>query len=61
MSVFADAVRERVRQARADIEAALAAGDAHGAELAREELEDALRLAARHNIRIETEDEVSDQ
>ncbi|MGI5254160.1 hypothetical protein [Actinacidiphila glaucinigra] len=62
MSVFAEAVRERIRRARARLEAALEAEDAYGADLAREELDDALRLAAEHSISTKPpEDEVSER
>ncbi|MFF7680085.1 hypothetical protein [Actinacidiphila glaucinigra] len=61
MSVFAEAVRERVRQVRARLQAAVDAEDAYEAELAQAELEDVLRLAALHQISVETEGEVSEQ
>ena len=50
MSTFAEAVLERVRTARARLEAAQAAGDAYDAAMAEDELEDALRLARKHGI-----------
>ncbi|MFF7438620.1 hypothetical protein [Streptomyces sp. NPDC008122] len=50
MSTFAEAVVERVRAARARLAAAYEDGDAYGASLAQDELEDALRLARKHGI-----------
>ncbi|MEU1629189.1 hypothetical protein ABZ746_28520 [Streptomyces sp. NPDC020096] len=50
MGVFADAVLERVREARAALEAALEAEDAYQVAVAQGELEDALRVARRHGI-----------
>ncbi|MFF2964766.1 hypothetical protein ACFVT1_39175 [Streptomyces sp. NPDC057963] len=51
MGVFADEVRERVRRARARLAEALDAEDAHGAALAEDEVEEALRMAREHGIR----------
>ena len=53
MSTFAEAVLERVRAARVRLEAAYAAEDAFEAALAEDELEDALRLARKHDISTE--------
>ncbi len=50
MSVFAEAMRQRVREARAALVAARAAADAYGTEVAEVELEDALRMAHEHGI-----------
>ncbi|MEV5506737.1 hypothetical protein [Streptomyces orinoci] len=50
MSAFAEAMRERVRQARSDLAAARAAGDVFAAALAEDELQDALRVAAEHGV-----------
>ncbi|MFI8497166.1 hypothetical protein ACIGFK_01355 [Streptomyces sp. NPDC085524] len=50
MGSFAEAARERVRQARARLQAALEEQDAYEAELAQDELEDALRLARKHGV-----------
>ncbi|GAA0483111.1 hypothetical protein ACFQ2B_32155 [Streptomyces stramineus] len=50
MSVFAEAMRQRVRDARAALAAARAAGDAYEAAVAEDELEDALRLARCHGV-----------
>ncbi|MEU6347680.1 hypothetical protein ABZ883_43030 [Streptomyces sp. NPDC046977] len=61
MGLFADAVRERVRQARSRLAAALDIEDVYAADLAQEELEDALWVAARHNISTESTDGVSEQ
>ncbi|WP_129305279.1 hypothetical protein [Streptomyces sp. L2] len=52
MGGFADAVRERVREARAAVAAAVEAGDAYEAAVARDELDDALRVARGHGIDI---------
>ncbi|MFC5721665.1 hypothetical protein ACFP1Z_15950 [Streptomyces gamaensis] len=50
MSVFAEAMRQRVRAARAALAAAQAADDAYGTALAADELEDALRMALAHGV-----------
>ncbi len=50
MSLFAEEVVERVRRARTRLREALDTGDAHGVDLAREEVADALRLACEHGI-----------
>lgn len=58
---FAEAVRERIREARARLEAALEAEGAFEAAMAEDELEEVLRLARKHGIRAETEDGVDGQ
>ncbi|MFE0179112.1 hypothetical protein ACFWZ2_43095 [Streptomyces sp. NPDC059002] len=50
MGGFVEAVLERVRDARAVLEAALEAEDAYEVAVARDELDDALRLARLHGI-----------
>ncbi|MFE0177821.1 hypothetical protein ACFWZ2_36475 [Streptomyces sp. NPDC059002] len=50
MGGFVEAVLERVRAARAALDAALEAGDAYEVAVARDELDDALRLARIHGI-----------
>ncbi len=50
MSAFAEAMRERVRTARAALAEARAAGDVYAAAVAEEELEDALWLARAHGV-----------
>ncbi|MFF7444056.1 hypothetical protein [Streptomyces sp. NPDC008122] len=52
MSTFAEAVLERVRAARARLEAAFEAEDSCEAALAEDELDDALRLARKHGIEV---------
>ncbi|MDI9886420.1 hypothetical protein QMZ92_19080 [Streptomyces sp. HNM0645] len=59
MGGFVEAVLERVREARARLEAAHEADDAYEVALAADELDDALRLARRYDIG--TEDEGSQQ
>ncbi|KPI07474.1 hypothetical protein OK074_0184 [Actinobacteria bacterium OK074] len=49
---FAEAMRERVRAARAALMAALEAEDAYQVAVAQDELEDALRLARRHGVEV---------
>lgn len=49
-SVFAEALLERVRQARGVLEAALAAEDAYAVAVAQDELDDAVRVARRHGV-----------
>ncbi|WP_405595439.1 hypothetical protein [Streptomyces sp. NBC_01410] len=53
---FVEAVLERIREARAALEAALEAEDAYGAAVAQEELDDALRLASDHGIDVGAEE-----
>ncbi|MEV7521361.1 hypothetical protein [Streptomyces sp. NPDC091371] len=53
---FAEAARERVRQARARLRAALDEQDEYEADLAQDELEDALRLARKHGINTDEPD-----
>ncbi|MCD9194335.1 hypothetical protein [Streptomyces albireticuli] len=50
MSVFAEAMRQRVRDARAALALARAEGDAYGTAVAADELDDALRTAHRHGV-----------
>ncbi|GHG52383.1 hypothetical protein [Streptomyces griseocarneus] len=50
MSAFAEAMRERVRAARAALAEARAAGDSYAAAVAEDELDDALRLALAHGV-----------
>ncbi|MFI9202473.1 hypothetical protein [Streptomyces sp. NPDC053048] len=53
MSAFAEAMRERVRAARAALAEARTAGDAYAAAVAEDELDDALRLALAHGVTTE--------
>nr|WP_254710282.1 hypothetical protein [Streptomyces lunaelactis] len=53
---FVEAVLERVRDARAAVQAALEAEDAYGVAVAQEELDDALRLASDHGIDVRAEE-----
>ncbi|MGW3949529.1 hypothetical protein ACWEKM_00835 [Streptomyces sp. NPDC004752] len=50
MGGFAEAVRERVREARAALSQALEAEDAYEVAVAQDELDDALRVARLHGI-----------
>ncbi|MBT2387568.1 hypothetical protein [Streptomyces sp. ISL-11] len=50
MNVFAEAMRQRIRDARTALAAARAAGDAYETAMAADELDDALWLARRHGI-----------
>jgi uncharacterized protein (DUF58 family) len=52
---FAEAVRERVRAARAAVAAALAEGDPYEVAVAQDELDDALRVARRHGIDVDVD------
>lgn len=52
MAGFAEAVQERVRAARAAVEAARAADDPYALAVAEDELDDAVRVA--HNIGVGT-------
>ncbi|GHC46575.1 hypothetical protein [Streptomyces cinnamoneus] len=56
MSAFAEAMRERVRAARAALAAARAAADSYGAAIAEDELDDALRLARAHGVTTDATD-----
>ncbi|AVZ77570.1 hypothetical protein SLUN_21025 [Streptomyces lunaelactis] len=56
MGGFVEAVLERVRDARAAVQAALEAEDAYGVAVAQEELDDALRLASDHGIDVRAEE-----
>ncbi|MFG2549507.1 hypothetical protein [Streptomyces sp. NPDC048581] len=49
-SVFAEALLERVRQARVALEAALEAEDTYAVAVAQDELDDAVRVARRHGV-----------
>ncbi|OLZ63175.1 hypothetical protein AV521_39810 [Streptomyces sp. IMTB 2501] len=53
MGRFAEAVRERVREARAALAAALQTEDAYEVAVAQDELDDALRVARRHGIDVD--------
>lgn len=53
---FVEAVLERVREARAAVQAALEAEDAYGVAVAQEELDDALRLASDHGVDVGAEE-----
>ncbi|MGW5276199.1 hypothetical protein ACWEQP_27325 [Streptomyces sp. NPDC004044] len=57
MGGFAEAVRERIREARARLKAALKSEDAFEVAMAEDELDDALRMAHKHGI--STGDEAS--
>lgn len=59
MSVFAEAMRQRICRARAALAAARVTGDDYGASVAEEELEDALRLARDHGVEAGEEAEPS--
>ncbi|MCQ8770582.1 hypothetical protein [Streptomyces telluris] len=50
VSEFAEAMQQRVRQARKALEEAESAGDAYETAVAADELEDALRLARAHGV-----------
>ncbi|MCC3770891.1 hypothetical protein [Streptomyces sp. UNOC14_S4] len=50
MSVFAEAMRQRVRDARTALAAARATADAFETALAEDELEDAVRVARAHGV-----------
>ncbi|MEH6379361.1 hypothetical protein V7793_34230 [Streptomyces sp. KLMMK] len=50
VSEFAEAMQQRVRQARKALEEAESAGDAYEIAVAADELEDALRLARAHGV-----------
>ncbi|MGW3565127.1 hypothetical protein ACWDSL_14740 [Streptomyces sp. NPDC000941] len=53
--VFAEALLERVRQARAALEAALEAEDAYAVAVAQDELDDAVRVARELGVGVETD------
>ncbi|MDW6066009.1 hypothetical protein SAZ11_59865 [Streptomyces sp. FXJ1.4098] len=53
--VFAEALLERVRQARAALEAALEAEDAYAVAVAEDELDDAVRVARELGVGVETD------
>ncbi|MFF4214669.1 hypothetical protein [Streptomyces nondiastaticus] len=50
VSEFAEAVRRRVREAREALAEAETEGDAYGAAVAADELDDVLRLARLHGV-----------
>lgn len=52
LNEFAEAVRERVREARASLREALAAEDAYSVAVAQDELDDVLRLARLHGVEL---------
>jgi hypothetical protein len=49
----AKALLARVRAARADLAAAVSAGDAYEVAMAEDELDDAVRLACRHGLDVD--------
>ncbi|MFB7292383.1 hypothetical protein [Actinacidiphila glaucinigra] len=53
MDDFADALRQRVREARAAIEVALEAEDPYGVAVAQDDLDDALRIAGAHGVDVD--------
>ncbi|MFD8377005.1 hypothetical protein ACFV2X_00145 [Streptomyces sp. NPDC059679] len=53
--VFAEALLERVRQARAALKAALEAEDAYAVAVAEDELDDAVRMARELGVGVETD------
>ncbi|MGO4754278.1 hypothetical protein AB4212_37710 [Streptomyces sp. 2MCAF27] len=53
--MFAEALLERVRQARAALEAALEAEDAYAVAVAEDELDDAVRVARELGVDVETD------
>ncbi|MGW1028221.1 hypothetical protein ACWD4J_31800 [Streptomyces sp. NPDC002577] len=55
MGGFAEALRERVREARARLKAALEAEDAYEVAAAQDELDDAVRLARANGIDVEAD------
>ncbi|UUN29657.1 hypothetical protein [Streptomyces sp. FIT100] len=56
MAGFIEAALERVRAARAALQAALEAKDAFGVAVAQDELDDALQLADSYGIDVEAEE-----
>ncbi|MFC7303891.1 hypothetical protein ACFQVC_06640 [Streptomyces monticola] len=57
MSGYAEALLERVEQARAKVAAAVAKDDPYALAVAQDDLEDALRVARRHGLNVRDEDE----
>ncbi|MGW1785941.1 hypothetical protein ACWCQQ_43715 [Streptomyces sp. NPDC002143] len=55
MGGFVEAVRERVREARDRLAAALEAEDAYEVAVAQDELDDAVRVARRHGINVDAD------
>ncbi|WP_328687725.1 hypothetical protein OHA74_54875 [Streptomyces phaeochromogenes] len=54
---FAEALLARVREARADLAAAVETEDAYAASVAQSDLDDVVWLARRHGIDIEADEE----
>ncbi|MEU1784849.1 hypothetical protein ABZ553_02745 [Streptomyces sparsogenes] len=54
--VYAEALLERVRQARAALEAALEARDAYAVAVAQDELDDAVRVARRVGVDVDADE-----
>lgn len=55
MGGFAEALRERVREAQAGLAAALEADDAYAVAVAQDELDDAVRLARASGVDVDIE------
>ncbi|MEV1069475.1 hypothetical protein [Streptomyces sp. NPDC050263] len=55
MGGFVEAVRERVREARDRLASALEAEDAYEVAVAQDELDDAVRVARRHDIDVDAD------
>ncbi|MGW0711510.1 hypothetical protein ACWD4G_37105 [Streptomyces sp. NPDC002643] len=55
MGGFTEAALERVREARSALSVALEAEDAYEVAVARDELDDALRVARRHGIDVDAD------
>lgn len=53
MGGYVEALLERVRKARAELETACEAEDAYAVAVAQDELDDALRLARGHGLYVE--------
>lgn len=58
-SVFAEALRERVRQALAALAAARDADDAYAVAVAQDEVDDAVRVARGHGLYVDGLDDVA--
>ncbi|MFI9832375.1 hypothetical protein ACIHIX_32350 [Streptomyces sp. NPDC051913] len=58
-SVFAEALRERVRQALAALAAAREADDAYAVAVAQDEVDDAVRVARGHGLYVDGLDDVA--
>ncbi|QOV34031.1 hypothetical protein IM697_28155 [Streptomyces ferrugineus] len=61
MGGFAEALRERVRAARAALAVAVEAEDAYEVAVAQDELDDAVRVAWRHGIDVGADGAVADE